>query len=137
MRLTRTQDGLRWLVERDIDAPAETVWSILTDTTLWPEWAPNVAGVESSSRHLEGGTTGRIRFRGVAVPVPFEIREVDEVAHRWTWEIAHTMSSGHRVEARPSGSRVGFELPLAAAGYAPLVCRACGNIADLAEAADS
>ena len=133
MRLTRTPDGPRWLVERDVDAPAETVWAILTDTTRWAEWAPVVTAVESSTRRIEPGTTGRMRFQGVAVPVPFEVREVDEASYRWTLEFAHLFSSGHRVEARGDGSRVGFELPPVAAGYAPVVSRACANIADLAE----
>jgi hypothetical protein len=137
MRPTRTPDGLRWLVERDVDAPAETVWSILTDTRRWPEWGPVVADVESSTRYVETRTIGRIRFEGTAAPVPFAVREVDDVAHRWTWDLARLFGSGHRVESLPDGSRVGFELPLAAPGLGPLVYRACSNVARMAEVADS
>ena len=133
MRLTGTPDGLRWVVERDVDAPVGTVWDILTDTGRWPEWGPVIADVESSTRHVETGTTGRIRFQGTVVPVPFEVLTVDEQRLRWTWDLARVFGTGHRVEARAGGSRVGFELPLAATGAAPLARRACQNIAKLAE----
>jgi hypothetical protein len=92
-----------------------------------------VADVESSTRRVQEGTTGRVRFQGSVVPVPFEVLEVDEVAGRWTWDLANIFGTGHRVEPRPGGSRIGFELPLAATGTAPVAGRACGNVAKLVE----
>jgi len=41
-------------------------------------------------------------------------------------------ATGHIVESHPAGSVVGFELPLAAVGYAPVCRRACARIGALA-----
>lgn len=46
--------------EVTIDAPIEHVWSILIDTTAYPEWNPFVIRVETSGDPREIGT--RMRF---------------------------------------------------------------------------
>lgn len=122
----------RLLVSRTVDAPAETVWEILIDTELWPEWGLSVDAVESPSRHIESGTTGRIRTP-IGLTLPFEITTFEQ--YRWEWEVARVPATGHRVE--PLGEdrcRVSFELSPLAAGYVPVCKRALDRIAELATA---
>ena len=123
--LERTPDGRRLVVSRTIDAPAADAWGLLTDTGRWPEWGPSVRAVESSQRVIDGETTGRVRLPG-GIWLPFEITSC--LVRRWTWEVAHISATGHFVEERDDGCRVGFELPVLASGYAPVCVRALGHI---------
>ena len=125
----RTPDGRRLVVRRAVDAPAEAVWAVLTDTEQWPEWGPSITAVDCADRYIERGTRGRVRALG-AVWLPFEITACED--HRWTWDVARIDATGHFVGAHPTGSVVGFELPLLAAGYVPVCRRACVRIGDLA-----
>jgi len=138
LSLSRTPDGLRVEVARVIDAPIETLWDLLTDTTRWPEWGPSVREVDCETRYIEEGTTGRIRLDVPGRPwAPFEITSCRD--HRWTWDVGmpstdamrnvldvgpRVPATGHRVEPSPGEgtARVVFELPPLASGYA-LVCR--------------
>ncbi|WP_254837642.1 SRPBCC family protein [Natronomonas marina] len=133
MELRRTSAGRRWVVGADIAAPADRVWELLVDTERWPEWGPTVAAVESPTRRIEAGTTGHVRIRGIGARVPFEIRCFDAEAMRWRWDVAGVPATGHRVAASGDGCRVEFEIPFAAAGYAPVCRRACRKIKRLAE----
>lgn len=120
----------RLLVSRTVDAPADTVWDILTDTERWPEWGPSVSAVESSTRYIESGTTGRIRTP-IGLTLPFEITTFGQ--YRWEWAVAHVPATGHRVERLgEQRCRVSFELSPLAAGYVPVCKRALERIADLA-----
>lgn len=108
-------------VVADITAPARVVWSILTDTTLWPEWGPSVRAVDAPSRFVSPGMRGRVRT-AVGLWLPFEISELDP-GRRWAWRVAGLPATGHRVEALTLGTcRAVFEVPRWAAPYA-LVCR--------------
>ncbi|WP_178917012.1 SRPBCC family protein [Natronomonas gomsonensis] len=133
MDLERTPDGRRWVVGRDIDADPAAVWSVLCDTARWPEWGVSITDVEASERHIQTGTTGRVRIRGVGAWIPFEVTAVDDATRRWSWDVARIPATGHRVEERASGCRVEFEIPLAAVGYAPVCRAACRSIAALTE----
>lgn len=113
--------GTRIDVSRAVDATREAAWDLLTDTAAWPEWGPSVRAVECSRRHVEAGTEGRVR-----TPVgwvPFEVVECGD--HRWTWRVAGVPATGHRVDAP---ARVVFEMPLAAAVYAPVCALALRRI---------
>jgi hypothetical protein len=67
--------------------------------------------------------------------VPFEVTSFDAEARRWTWRVARIPATGHRVEELGAArSRVGFEIPLLAAGYAAVCRSALSRIARLAEA---
>ena len=98
-------------VTTHVDGPAtvEVAWERYADPTLWSTWAPQIRSV-----HLDGGprpariapgVTGTVHaFFGVSVP--FEVTEVDEAAHRWTWTVhppGLTMRLGHSLEARSAG----------------------------------
>ena len=120
-------------VSHDILAPAERVWTVITDTRLWTAWGPSVTAVDTPTRFIYGGCTGRIRTR-VGLWLDFEITEFEEGRY-WAWRVARVPATGHRVAARDKGSStLTFEVPIVAAPYA-LVCRAaCQRIARIAEA---
>lgn len=126
----KTPQGRRLVVSREIAADRDTVWEVLTDTEQWPGWGPSVTDVESPQRHIAPGTTGRLRLPG-GIWVPFEITECGE--YRWGWRVARVPATGHRVEATDAGCRVGFEIPLYGAVYAPVCQRALARIERLAE----
>jgi len=126
--LERTPAGRRLVVARDVDASPDAAWKLLTDTERWPEWGPSVRAVESSSRVIDGETTGRVQVPG-GLWLPFEVTSC--VDRRWTWRVARIPATGHFVEERPGGCRVGFELAILASGYAPVCARALGHIEEL------
>ncbi|WP_152041100.1 SRPBCC family protein [Salinigranum salinum] len=129
----RTPSGRRLAVSRIVDAPADEVWELLTDTTRWPEWGPSVAAVDCSERSIAQGTRGRLRVAGVGVWVPFVVDSYTDHGdeRRWTWTVARVPATGHRVDALDGQCRVTFEVPLLAAGYVPVCRRALDRIARL------
>jgi hypothetical protein len=123
--LERTPNGRRLVVSRTIDAPADDAWELLTDTERWTEWGPSVRDVDAPQRVIDGETSGRVKLPG-GLWLPFEITSC--VDRRWTWEVARIPATGHFVEERGDGCRVGFELSVLAGGYAPVCARALGHI---------
>ncbi|WP_436928907.1 SRPBCC family protein [Halosimplex halobium] len=130
-RIERTPDGRRLVVDRVVGADAETAWAVLTDTEQWPEWGPSVTAVRSRDRYIEPGSRGEVQVAG-GPWVPFEVDTCAD--YRWTWRVARIPATGHAVT--PLGddrSRVAFEIPLLAGGYAVVCRRALDRIASLAE----
>ena len=132
--LEQTPDGRRLVVRREVAAPADTVWDILTDTDCWPDWGPSVTAVETDHRYISAGATGRVRVAG-AVWLPFEVTAC--APYRWTWAVAGLPATGPFAEERADGSVVGFEIPPLATGYAPVCARACRRIAAIARRRDA
>ncbi|KAA9397071.1 SRPBCC family protein [Haloarcula sp. CBA1130] len=128
--LEKTPDGRRLVVRHDVAASVDTVWDILTDTECWADWGPSVTAVETTTRHIDVGTTGRVRAAGV-VWLPFEVTAC--TPYRWTWNVARLPATGHFAEERADGAVVGFEIPPLATGYAPVCARACQRIAAMAQ----
>ncbi|MFC7077608.1 SRPBCC family protein [Haloarcula halophila] len=128
--IEQTPDGRRIVVRRDVDAPADTVWDVLTDTEQWHAWGPSVSDVECDDQYIDAGTTGRVRVADAAW-FPFEVTSCE--SYRWTWTVARLNATGHRVEPGPSGTVVAFEIPPLAAGYVPVCARACARIGELVE----
>jgi len=130
----RTPDGRRLVVDRVVDADAEAVWTVLTDTACWPEWGPSVSAVRSDDRYVESGTAGEIQVAGG----PWVSFEVDACSdYRWTWRVAEIPATGHSVTQLGDGrSRVAFEIPLLASGYAVVCRRALDDIERVAERGD-
>jgi hypothetical protein len=128
--IARTPDGRRVEVDRRIDADPASAWALLVTPRRWPEWGPSVRAVDCDAEQIGEGTTGRVRIPG-GVWLPFEItsyRGLTDEAGRWTWRVAKIPATGHRVESVGSGCRVVFEIPLAAAGYAPVCSKALDRI---------
>ena len=118
-------------IYRDIDAPAETVWELLTNPDMWPAWGPTVRGVHLEGQHLSVGATGTVTTI-LGLDVGFEITAVDEGA-RWAWKVAGIPATDHTVEPLgPDRCRAGFAVPWPAAPYLA-VCRvALGRLDELA-----
>ena len=116
-------------VEREIDARPEDVWELFVDTRRWSDWGPSVTDVKSSDRYIRRGTTGKIRTP-VGVWLPFEVTKYDEGSY-WSWKVARIGVTGHRVEPVAGGTRVTFEVPVYAIGYAPVCRRALERIEEL------
>jgi hypothetical protein len=129
--IARTPDGRRWEVDRWINVELERAWDLLVRPERWPEWGPSVRAVECAAERIESGTTGKVRAPG-GLWIPFEITAcrtpTDAGAGRWTWRVAKIPATGHRVEPQGGGCRVVFEIPLVAAGYAPVCSRALDRI---------
>ncbi len=69
-------------------ASVEEVWSRYVTPDRWPQWSPQIRGVEGvePSRPVAAGTIGRVRGP-MGVTVPFKVTEVDADARRWTWRV--------------------------------------------------
>ena len=73
-------------VHREIEVPAEDVWSLLTDPSRWPEWGPSVRGAELDDGRFERGATGEVTTI-IGLRLPFEITELDP-GTGWAWKVA-------------------------------------------------
>jgi len=115
----------------EILSSAPRVWSILTDTHLWPVWGPSVTRVESTTRFITADSRGRVRT-AVGLWLPFEITGFDD-GRFWTWRVAGMRATGHRVEALGDDRcRLSFEVPAAIAPYLVVCGIACRRIRALA-----
>lgn len=121
----------RLVVDRVVDAPADAVWRVLTDTEQWPSWGPSVRSVECPDRYVELGSTGKVQLPG-GVWIPFEVTSYE--GYRWTWDVARIPATGHAVEPLSENQcRASMDVPLVAAGYLPVCRRALERIARIAE----
>ena len=105
--------------------PAEA-WERYMLPARWPEWAPQISGVEASADRLAPGVSGKV-IAPLGLAVPFVVDEVDEPGRRWTWQVrtgpVH-LRLEHWVEAAPEGgTTAGLRVDgegLLVASYAPL-----------------
>ena len=101
---------------RDVDAPSNRVWELLTTPERWPAWGPTVRRAELHGERFEAGATGKVTTL-LGLDLPFEITAYGEAEH-WAWRVAGVTATDHRVE--PLGTsrcRVGFGVPWPAAPY--------------------
>ena len=105
-----------------LDAPAESVWRLITDTRSWPRWGPTVTAVDCPERYIREGSTGRVRTP-LGIWLPFTVERF-EPEHYWDWRVGGVAATGHRV--KPLGQQqceLAFTVPYWAFGYG-VVCRA-------------
>ena len=147
LSLSRTPDGMRVEVAREVDAPADALWPLLRDTTRWPEWGPSVRAVDCDVRYVERGTTGRVQLDAPGGPWA-RFRVTTCADYRWTWSVSPPLTdafrnvlslaptvpaTGHRVEPLDEERcRVVFEVPPLGAGYAVVCRRALATLERLA-----
>lgn len=106
---------------REIGAPAEALWALVADPSIWPEWGPSVRAVTLNDREIRLGATGTVRTV-VGLELPFEIT-VFEPGARWAWNVAGLPATEHIVELiEPNRCRVGFGVPWPVAPYV-VICR--------------
>ncbi|WP_072804666.1 SRPBCC family protein [Rhodococcoides yunnanense] len=109
-------------------ATPELAWERYMDTRLWPVWAPQIQGVESSGDRLAAGVTGRV-VGPIGFAVNFVVDDVDEHARIWTWHAwwqTHFLGLRlrHSVADDPRGSRTTLQIdgtPPLVLPYAPVV----------------
>ena len=117
-------------VSKTIDAPVDTVWSILIDTDLWPQWGPSVTQVNYSQRWLEKGATGHIKT-AVGLWLPFKVTLFDPPNY-WHWKVAGIPATGHRLTPQSKTScQLSFEFPFMAFPYGIVCKKALMNIEQL------
>lgn len=116
----------------EIAAAGPRVWSILTDTDLWPVWGPSLKSVECTERFVAAGSRGRVQS-ALGIWLSFEILDFVDGQY-WSWEVAGVRATGHRVERLGRNRcRLSFEVPMLAAPYLAVCAIACRRIRDLAE----
>ena len=120
----------RVLIWRTIDAPAETVWSLLTDLESWPVWGPTVTGARLETGSFELGATGTVDTV-LGVGLPFEVVEFVE-GTSWAWKVAGVPATEHLVEAKGSSCRAGFGVPWPLAAYLGICHISLRRLDDLA-----
>jgi uncharacterized protein YndB with AHSA1/START domain len=121
-------------VSRRIDAPAETVWKILTALEDWPKWGLTVSGAElSGAGPLGPGSRGKV-WTPVGVPLPFEITEF-EPGRLWSWNVVGVPATKHGVKSEGNGCRVWMSSPVWAPAYLPVLAVALRRIEQLAKSA--
>ncbi len=119
-------------VSREVAAPAEVVWDLLTHVAAWPQWGPSVAGASVPNGVIGPGARGTVRT-AVGVSVPFEITRWDE-GRSWAWSVAGIPATDHHVVPTADGCRVTFGVPWWAPGYIVVCAVALARIERLATA---
>lgn len=63
---------------------ADRAWERYMNPDLWPQWAPQIQGVETEADRLSAGTRGTVKGP-LGFAVDFEVDEVNEAAWTWSW----------------------------------------------------
>jgi hypothetical protein len=115
------------------EAPAE-VWERYAVPARWPEWAPQITGVDVPGPRLVAGVAGRVRGP-VGMALPFVVDAVDEAARQWSWTVSLGPVRLHLLhwvaEGPDGGSTTGLRMTGPAPvviGYAPLARLAIGRL---------
>ncbi|MCV2491202.1 SRPBCC family protein [Geodermatophilus sp. YIM 151500] len=99
--------------------PAE-VWERYAVPARWPQWSPQITGVDTPAARLRAGAGGRVRGP-LGLAVPFVVATVDETDRRWSWQVdvgPVRLRLVHWVAPGPDG---GTTTGLRITGPAPLV----------------
>ena len=100
------------------------VWDLITDTTQWPRWGPTVKRVQFPERFIRNGSSGKV-LTAFGIWLPFDIDEYEH-GRSWSWKVASTRATGHRIQPTKRGCILWFEVPIIAAPYI-LICQLALN----------
>ncbi len=104
---------------RKIAATPETIWSVLTDTQLWPLWGPSLLRVHCQDRYIRLGTRGRVQTL-FYIWLPFTISEFRDL-DCWSWRIGPFSATGHKIgPTDDTSAMLCFDMPWWAAAYVPV-----------------
>ena len=119
-------------ISAEFDAPAGTLWQLLVDPDIWPQWGPSLRSAVVDGDALELGARGKVTTV-LGVTLPFQIT-MFEPGSRWSWNVCGVPATDHKVQSLGwRRCRVGFGVPWPAAPYL-LICRAAlGRLDRLAE----
>ena len=119
---------------RDIAAPGDRVWSLLTEFEHWPSWGVSIRRVESAADRVATGVDGRVQTVA-GFWLPFTIEDVTP-GQFWTWEVAGIGATGHRLTPLGDGDcRAEFTAPWPAAPYLAVLRISLHRLKTLAESA--
>ena len=117
--------------DAEIDAPIETLWTLLTDVERWPEWGPTVSAAELHGDEFTLGATGVVSTP-FGVRLPFVITD-HRPMERWSWSVAGVRATDHRLARTGSAScQVGFGVPGYAVPYLTVCRRALRRLEQIA-----
>lgn len=119
-------------VSREMAAPAEVVWDLLTRVEAWPGWGPSVASASVPTGVITAGARGTVRT-AVGLTLPFEVTAF-EPGRSWAWSVAGVAATDHHVRPTEDGCVVTFGVPWWAPGYLVVCAVALGRIEQLATA---
>jgi len=75
---------------RSIEVPGPrdpaAVWERYAVPGSWPEWLPQITGVDLSTPRLSAGATGKLHAP-MGVSIPFTVDSVDEDGRSFAWTI--------------------------------------------------
>ncbi|MFC5379639.1 SRPBCC family protein [Aquipuribacter nitratireducens] len=66
--------------------PPHEAWQRYARPERWPEWSPQVRGVEADCDVLAAGAAGRVHSL-FGTEVRFVVLDVDHAAMTWTWRV--------------------------------------------------
>jgi hypothetical protein len=101
-------------------ADPATAWERYAVPARWPDWAPQITGVELPGPRLVAGARGRVRGP-LGVTLPFVVDTVDEAARRWSWTVSVGPLRLHLLHWVSGGPDGGTTTGLRISGPAPLV----------------
>ena len=87
-------------------ATPEEVWERYARPARWPQWAPQIRGVDVADDRLRVGTKGRV-IGPFGVAATFEVQRWDDATRRWSWQAEFgpiSLRLDHGVDARGTGS---------------------------------
>ena len=114
-------------------AAPDEVWDRYARPARWPQWAPQIRGVDVADERLRVGTTGRV-IGPLGVAASFVVQRWDDATMRWSWQAWFgpiSLRLDHGVDARGTGSStfltVHGPLPVVL-GYLPIARFALGRL---------
>ncbi|WP_372481239.1 SRPBCC family protein [Mycolicibacterium lacusdiani] len=118
-------------IDRQIAAPSDAVWDVLTDLDAWPQWGLTVTAAQLDEGDvLTLGVTGLV-WTPVGVPLPFTIDEFVP-GRSWGWRVAGVSATRHGVDPSGDGCRLWMTAPLWAPAYLPVLAVALARIDEMA-----
>src|SRR5690606_31766543 len=113
-----------------ISAPAELVWSVLSDVRRWPEWTASVRQVEPlDGRPLEVGS--RVRVRQPKLPPAIWRVTAHTPGESFVWQAGVpglTTTAGHRIDHHADGRTTATLSILQSGPLAGLMWRLTGSL---------
>ena len=113
-----------------IEAPPERVWQVLTDSTSYREWNPEIVGIEGRMG-LGARIVARVRLGDGAIRrVPMRVSRFEPPTRMdWLGGLPLGLFSGHRTfTVTPSAGRSEFRLHLEMSGpLSSLISRSVGD----------
>ena len=87
-------------------AAPDEVWERYARPARWPQWSPQIRGVDVPVERLSTGTRGRV-IGPLGVAATFLVERWDDATMRWSWQVWFgplTLRLDHGVDARGTGS---------------------------------